>query len=141
MALLVFVAARGLSVVVVSGGYSLGAVRRLLFEVASLVVDWHCPLSGLEISSRTGFLFTGLLSSQGPSIQQRRRTGSSGGCESTAVAGCSLLTMLWAFQPHRFFPSLSGSKGEREDLVPLFSLEKKPSIWLHLEQHMWIFLP
>ena len=39
MALLVFVAARGLSVVVVSGGYSLGAVRRLLFEVASLVVE------------------------------------------------------------------------------------------------------
>ena len=69
MALLVFVAARGLSVVVVSGGYSLGAVRRLLFEVASLVVEHvDSRACGLSSCGTQACLLQGMWDLPGPGI-------------------------------------------------------------------------
>ena len=57
----VFVAARGLSLVVASRGYSLVAVRGLLLAVASLVAElpcsmWNLPRPGMEpwFHSQTG---------------------------------------------------------------------------------------
>lgn len=43
--------------------------------------------------------------------------------------------------PTGSFLHRQGVKRRGKDFFPLFSLEKKPSIWLDLEQHMWIFLP
>ena len=98
----------------------------------------------MEISSRTGFLFTSFLSSKGPSAEQKRRTWNSRDGKGTPIAGCSLFmtqTFLIPQGRHRLsFPPWPGSEGKTEEFSPCFPLEKKSSVGLSLEQRLWLFL-